>query len=226
MNALNFKYLLIGLALFIAAVGGVALKPTRHIADQGPKIDLETMIPKQFGAWKLDETIVPFVVSPDVQAKLNEIYSQTLSRTYVNMQGEKIMLSIAYGSNQGNDDFQVHRPEYCYTAQGFEVGNTSDANLDVQGHTIPIRRLLAIQGQRVEPITYWITIGDQAMLPGISRKLAQLRYGLTGRVPDGLLVRVSSIGSDEQFEYTLQQRFVVDLLASLKSSDRAKLVGS
>jgi EpsI family protein len=226
MNALNFKYLLIGLVLFVAAVGGVALKPTKFIADQGPKIDLETMIPKQFGAWKLDETIVPIMVSPDVQAKLNEIYSQTLSRTYVNVQGEKIMLSIAYGSNQGNDDFQVHRPEYCYTAQGFQISNKSDANLDVQGRTIPIRRLLAIQGQRIEPITYWITIGDKVTLPGIGRKLTQIKYGLTGTVPDGLLVRVSSIGSDEQFEYTLQQRFVVDLLASLKSSDRAKLAGS
>lgn len=226
MNALNFKYLLIGLALCVAAAGGGALKPTKHIADQGPRIDLETMIPKQFGEWKLDETIVPIQVSPDVQVKLNKIYNQTLSRTYVNVQGEKIMLSIVYGSNQRNNDFQVHRPEFCYISQGFQVSSKSDANLDVQGRTIPIRRLLAIQGQRVEPITYWITVGDKATLPGIGRKLTQLRYGLTGTIPDGLLVRVSSIGSDEQFAYTLQQRFVVDLLASLKSSDRVKLTGS
>jgi EpsI family protein len=226
MNSMR-KNILIMVLMYAAAGLSMALHPTHRIADDGPKINLESMIPKQFGTWKLDETIAPINVSPEVQERLNILYDQTLSRTYVNAQGKMVMLSIAYGGNQGNDDFQVHRPEYCYHAQGFKVSGESDANFDIQGRTIPIRRLLATQRQRVEPITYWITIGEKATLPGISRKLIQLRYGLTGVVPDGVLVRVSSIGSgDEELEYKLQQSFILDLLASLKPSDRAKLIGS
>ena len=224
MNSMRRNVLMMVL-MFAASGLAMAFHPTHRIADDGPKINLESMIPKEFGNWKLDETMVPISVSPEVQQHLNILYDQTLSRTYVNEQGKMIMLSIAYGGNQGNDDFQVHRPEYCYHAQGFEVSGESDANLDIQGRTILIRRLLATQRQRIEPITYWITIGNKATLPGISRKLIQLRYGLSGVVPDGLLVRVSSIGNDEQLEYKLQQSFVLDLLVSLKSSDRAKLIG-
>ena len=186
---------------------------------------MDAVIPKQFVDWKLDETIIPIQASPEVQTKLDKIYSQTLNRTYVNSLGERVMLSIAYGSNQGNDDFQVHRPEYCYQAQGFQVGDSTDVVLDVDGKKFPARRLDAVKGIRVEPITYWITIGDKATLPGIGRKLAQLKYGLTGKVPDGMLVRVSSINSDERLAYELQQKYVADLLASMKPADRVRLTG-
>jgi len=107
---ISLKHLLTGLAMLAAAGLAIAITPTSKIADQGPKIDLETMIPKQFGEWKLDETIVPIAISPDAQAALDRIYNQTLSRTYVNGQGEKIMLSIAYGGDQ-SDGMAVHKPQ-------------------------------------------------------------------------------------------------------------------
>ena len=55
MRAINKNNLLIGLAMLLAALGGLMLKPTNLIADQKPKINLETMIPKQFSEWKIDE---------------------------------------------------------------------------------------------------------------------------------------------------------------------------
>ena len=77
--------------------------PKAKIADQEPKINLETMIPQQFGDWKVDETIVPLQVSPDLQAALDKVYNQTLTRTYVNSRDERIMLSIAYGADQSDN---------------------------------------------------------------------------------------------------------------------------
>lgn len=224
MKVLNFKYLLIGLALIVAAAGGVALKPTRHVADQGPKIDLETMIPKQFGEWKIDETIAPLQVDPQRLEVLNRIYNQTLSRTYINLKGERIMLSIAYGGDQ-SDSMQVHKPEVCYPAQGFQVLKLATGMFDTGFGNIPVKRLLAAQGARVEPIIYWLTVGDTVAVGGLKWKLAQLKYGLTGKVPDGLLFRVSSLG-DEATAYPVQEDFTRVLLKALSPENRKRLIGS
>jgi EpsI family protein len=224
MNALNLKYLLIGLALFVAAVGGVALKPTKHIADQGPKIDLETMIPPQFADWKVDENVVPLLVDPQSLEVLNRIYNQTLARTYINQKGERIMLSIAYGGDQ-SDSMQVHKPEVCYPAQGFEILKKTDGSLDSGFGDIPVRRLVAQQGMRIEPITYWIRIGDAVAVNSSRWKLEQLRYGLTGKVPDGLVFRVSSITPNETTAFQRQSEFVRDLLSYLDKNTRSSLIG-
>ncbi len=95
MPSLSIKHLVIGLTMLAAAGLAYALTPRERIADQGPKIDLETMIPKQFGQWKLDETVLPLIADPQQQALINKIYNQTLSRTYLNQQGDRVMLSIA-----------------------------------------------------------------------------------------------------------------------------------
>jgi hypothetical protein len=71
-----------------------------------------------------------------------------------------------------------------------------------------------------------MTIGDQALLPGWGRKLAQLRYGLRGEIPDGLLVRVSSLSNDPDEAYHLQSQFLEALLANVDDATRARLLGS
>lgn len=226
MKRVSFRHLVIGVCMFAAAGLALALKPTARLADSEPAINLETLIPRQFGEWKVDESIAPVQVSPDVQAKLDKIYGQTLARTYVDTEGRRVMLSIAYGANQGSDDFQVHRPEYCYSAQGFQVKEGWKDVLALDSGRLPIQRLEAIQGSRTEPITYWITIGDKATLPGLSRKLTQLSYGLTGKIPDGMLIRVSSINPDRQEAYHLQDQFVNAMLDAVNPAQRVRLTGT
>ena len=202
-----------------------ALTPTKKIADQQEKIDLEIMIPTMFGDWRIDKSIIPLQVDAETQAMLDKIYNQTLSRTYVNSLGERIMLSVAYGGDQ-SDNLAVHKPEVCYYAQGFEVMKTFADELLTQYGKLPIKRLLAVKGYRNEPITYWITIGNKAVLPGIDEKLQQLKYGLTGNVPDGMLVRVSSIDSDKNKAYQLQTIFIQDLLSAVNVYERTRLIGN
>lgn len=216
---------IIGVLMVASAIMAVVLKPHQRMADELPPIALADAIPKQFGDWHIDNSIVPVDPSPDVEAKLQEIYSQTLARTYANSKGQRVMLSIAYGADQSGDGNQVHRPEFCYTAQGFQLISSNIGNLLTEYGSLPVRRLLAVQGQRNEPITYWITIGDKATLPGFKRKLNQLAYGLTGTVPDGMLVRVSSINANTESAYELQARFVRDMLASMAPQDRIRAAG-
>jgi len=226
MTPIAPRVLVAGLAMFVAAGLAVATKPTRKVADEAPRIDLEVLIPKQFGDWKVDPSIVPVQVSPDVQAKLDKIYTQTLARTYVNPRGERVMLSIAYGGDQGGESTQVHRPEFCYTAQGFQIVQSAVDDLATRFGALAVRRLVATQNYRKEPITYWITVGEYATLPGVGRKLRQLAYGLTGRVPDGMLVRVSTLGESAPAAYAVQDRFVNDLLSAVAPSERTRLIGA
>lgn len=224
MKVANIKYLLIGMALIVAAWGGVVLKPTKHVAEQRPKINLESMIPKQFADWQIDDQVVPLQVDPQRLALLNKIYNQALARTYINAQGERMMLSIVYGGDQ-SDSLQVHKPEVCYPAQGFQMLNLVIGTFDTGYGVIPVKRMLAKMDSRVEPITYWITIGDIVAVNSLKWKLEQLKYGLTGKVPDGMLFRVSSLGEPAR-EYPRQEDFIKILLKSLTPENRTRLIGS
>jgi EpsI family protein len=209
----------------VAAIGAQALKPSRKMADASPPFELTRIIPGEFGDWKTDPSIRPISVSPEVQAMLDNIYNQTLARTYINSRGQRIMLSIAYGGDQAGEATQMHRPEFCYVAQGFQLTQNVVSQIVMDYGALPVRRLFAIQGSRNEPITYWITVGDRATLPGIGRKLAQLAYGLTGNIPDGMLVRVSSIDSDGREAYLLHDRFIRELLMAVPEQHRVRLAG-
>ena len=200
------------------------LRPTELLAKSDPLV-LTQVFPESFGDWKVDDSITPLEVTPELKAKLDKTYDQTLSRTYINSQGYRIMLSVAYGGNQSSDSTQVHRPEFCYTAQGFSITRPEDVTLKIAGLPLPVRRMVASLRQRIEPISYWITIGDQATVPGIGRKLLQLQYGLSGRVPDGLLIRISSIDGAIPEAYVQQVEFMGQLRKALAPKDSNRVFG-
>src|SRR3569623_870673 len=203
---------------------GVGIKHTQNNASSEPKIDQEVLIPKTFGNWKIDETIVPLIPDPAQQALIHKIYSQTLARTYVNPDGERIMLTIAYGVSQ-SDSMAVHKPEVCYPRQGFQIIKNATGTFATGDGIIPVRRFVATRGQRIEPITYWTTVGDAGAVDGLKWKLQQLKYGLTGKIPDGLLFRVSSIDADDVRAYQVQDEFTRDLIKAMSPSGRERIIG-
>ncbi|MHB1351806.1 MAG: exosortase-associated protein EpsI, B-type [Thiobacillus sp.] len=225
MKLNSFKPFFIGLCMFAAAGMALALKPTAKVAENGPKVNLEELIPEKFGDWTIDPTVAPLVANPQQTALIEKIYSETLSRTYVNREGDRIMLSIAYGGDQ-TDTMAVHKPEVCYPAQGFEILKNSADTFSTGAGNIPVKRLIATQGPRIEPITYWTTVGDAVTVSGITRKLNQLKYGLTGKIPDGLLFRISSIQADDAKAYQVQDAFARDLLKALSPAGRKRILGS
>lgn len=212
-------------ALMVAAAALTAfMAPAVTQADQRARIDLETMIPPEFGGWKIDASTSGHIVNPTVKGALGKIYNQTLSRTYINGEGERIMLSIAYGGAQ-KTDLHAHRPEICYASGGFDISNKTKTFIDTAVGQIPVMRLVAKQGARNEPITYWIRVGEALTRGWIEQKVAAISYGLTGKVPDGILVRVSTISNDEQDSYRIQQVFLGAMLQAVRSEERFWLVG-
>nr|ART39043.1 H392 [uncultured bacterium] len=218
----NLRTVLIGICMLAAAGLAYAMKPTRQVVG-ADTFQLETAIPRQFGAWTEQKQQVQ-IVDPRQQETLDRIYSQVLMRSYVNAEGVRVMLSIAYGSNQ-SDDLQVHRPEVCYPAQGAQLLSTVNASLPTQWGEIPARRLTTQFGPRHEPVTYWVMVGDRAIIGGLQGKVAQLRYGFRGQIPDGMLVRASTIDPDDERAFAQQARFLQDLLAAVPPETRKRLSG-
>jgi EpsI family protein len=212
-------------ALMFGGAGlAVLARPTRHMADKFGMPDLEAMFPKEFGDWRVDTTVPVILPSPDVQAMLDAIYNQVLARTYVNREGQRIMLSVAYGGDQ-SDGTSAHRPEVCYPAQGFAIRANQSGTLQVGEREIPVRRLMSALGNRHEPITYWVVVGGEVVTSGIGQKLAQMRYGVRGIVADGMLVRVSNIDPNMSRGHALHEQFLRDLASSLEPAALARVYG-
>ena len=208
-----------------AALAAWRLTPTQRMATLHGELSLENQIPKRFGDWQLDTSAASGVVNPQQEVLLKQLYSQILTRTYVNGSGQRVMLSIAYGNDQ-RDGLQLHYPEICYPAQGFSLASNRKVDLQLAGLTIPARRLETVFGsQRYEPVTYWTVIGETAVRGGTDKKFAEMRYGFRGLIPDGLLFRVSSIDRDTTAAYALQDQFTSTLLAAVPDAVRARIAG-
>lgn len=217
-------------ALFMLASALLAWAITPHVllsTTRGQQ-SLSSLVPEQFGEWHLDTTVAAGVVNPQQAELLDKLYTQLVTRTYVNAAGQRIMLSIAYGENQRRDSgMQMHFPEVCYPAQGFQIQGNRVSSVRAGPNTIPVRRLeTSIGTARYEPVTYWTVIGNVAAATGNERKLAELRYNLfEQKIPDGLLVRVSSISRDTDAAFALQDSFIASMIGALAPAARNWLAG-
>jgi EpsI family protein len=217
----------VAVAMLLASLLTVFITPREKLAERLGPLTLRQALPDRFGDWMLDERSTGFVVNPQQQEVLARIYSQTLSRTYVNAKtGAVVMLALAYGEDQ-RDGMQMHFPENCYPAQGFQIGQQVQDTVQLGGAALHVKHLVASMGKaRIEPITYWIMIGQHPTQSGWHKKITEMRYGLQGLIPDGLLFRVSSIGADDAAQYHVHQQFLADLFHVLPARERSRLFGA
>ena len=225
MNPQRRKAVVFLAATLAASAAAIAMVPRAGVDEMTEARPLETLFPETFGAWHVDPSVIPLEPPAELRKTIAETYDQVLARTYVNARGYRIMLSVAYGGrrNQGMD---LHRPEICYPAQGFALRrDTRETTFDFGGQPLQVKRLVAGSGARNEPISYWLVIGRSVASFGYGHRLALLKYGLTGHVPDGLLVRVSSLDDDEPQAFAQQDVFLRDMLAALAPDFRRRILG-
>ncbi len=215
---------IVSLLLIFTAIGSGALKPKPRAQNEQPSIILSEAIPRSFGDWTEAAIIGGQIVNPQTQELLDKIYSQTLSRTYVNSKGYRIMLSLAYGDDQ-RGGLQAHMPEVCYPAQGFQLLSVRKDVIKTSISEIPVKRLETRMLQRTEPVTYWFAFGSTAVGSHWQKRLVEVRLGLTGQVPDGLLFRVSSIDEVSDRAYSAHDKFVQDLLSAMPEERALKISG-
>ena len=214
---------LIFLALVLAALSGFVLVPkepvlTKRIAS------LQEVVPRAFAGWREDTGLQPVLPSPDLLRTIHKIYDDTLTRTYRDGSGNRVMLVIAFGQRQ-SDLLQAHQPEVCYFAQGFIVETRGTTLVRSAFGRVPGKRLYAVKGLRTEPVLYWLAVGGKITDFGWQQKLAQLRFGVRGKVPFGYVVRASLIGPDKPASYSILNRFLGSLLDAVPPRLRHRMAG-
>jgi EpsI family protein len=196
---------------------------------------LASLIPASFGDWR-EIPLAASAVDPRTQlpgeADREAPYDQVLMRGYANPRGDVMVLALAYGSRQ-RQEVKIHRPELCYTSQGFQVLRRAPVDVDFPGVTAaPARgaRMLVRGADRVETVSYWIRIGDLYSRSAWKTRSHIFTEGLRGRVVDGMLVRVSQmlpdVASATPQRFALQEAFLGELVAALPAPTRSLLVGS
>jgi EpsI family protein len=209
-----------------AAVSGQAMVPTKRMALLRGPFKLADLVPMKFANWQVDNRSVSGIVNPQTEELLNKLYSQILDRIYVDNAGHRIMMQIAYGADQADDDVQLHYPEVCYPAQGFRVNNNRTGAITLPEGEVRVRRLATQFGDsRFEPVTYWTIVGDKQSLSGWDRKVSEIRHGLRGEIVDGLLFRISTIDRDYDQGFSVQDGFIRDFVHALTPAARKQLVG-
>jgi EpsI family protein len=218
----------IGAAVLILAAAGLAqaMMPREMMARGSGKFDLQEIVPRQFGDWS-EVPGAKLVVPSDPNALANLLYSQEFGRAYRDREGHVVMLMVAYGPSQ-SDRLQLHRPEVCYVSEGFRVSATTVTQVPLAAGSSPLKltRVIAQRPQRFEPISYWMRVGDEVATGTLDRQLIKLKYGLRGIIPDGTLVRVSTIGLPEAEAFAVQNRFIRDLVAAVPAEYRNLLIGA
>jgi len=187
----------------------------------------ENVVPQQFGDWiEVSDAAGSAIVDPEQQDALNNLYTQIVGRTYLHKpSGRQVMLSIAYGDNQTFSK-QLHRPESCYSSQGFNIENLHEEVLKTSNFPISVRRMTASRSSTLEQVTYFIRIGDKVISgPPSALNYARMGMGLKGYIADGLLFRISEVSDDAKLSNQLNDQFINDLLKAITPAQQAILIG-
>jgi EpsI family protein len=232
MKINRLQVVLVSIALLTSAVLAEFLAP-RELMARTAALDLEKAIPQQFGAWTLVPNIQPVtpsdpegVVDPD--SKTGLIYSQEVGRGYTDRSGNIVMLMVAYGPVQ-NYRLKAHRPEMCYTAAGFRISGKHGEELTYGNkgqQPLRLTRLIAEREARFEPISYWMRVGNDIATGVVDRQIIRLKYGLRGIIPDGALIRISTVGLSQEMAFKVQDQFIRDFLAAVAPQDRKFFTGT
>jgi len=215
------RTVLMGGALILASAAGAGIKLYQR-KDAPLRRPIAEGIPKQFAEWSsVDEQ---GLVRPEEDAGQKSIYDQEVSRVYQTGDAA-IMLLIAYGSTQ-SDTLQVHRPEFCYPAAGFEIGPREQVEVPLKsGGGVPAAFFTAVRKERIEQILYWTRLGDQFPTSWINQHLAQVKNSVRGVVPNGVLVRASVITPDAAAARELLASFLEQLVQRSSPMARTALIG-
>ncbi len=216
------RAVLVGGAMVAAGLTAQVLMPRK--SERGPTATkIDPLMPSTIAGWTF--TTREGVVQTQETTPI-EGYDQLITRVYTGTGLPTIMLLIAYGSTQGGS-LQLHRPETCYPGEGFSIRNTANADLRLDGaDKIAAQTFTAVRDERVEHLLYWTRISEYFPRTTSEEYLGIIRRVVNGIVPDGVLVRLSTIGTDAPTGMAALDRFASGLIWRSPDALRRVLIGS
>ncbi|MCB1907685.1 MAG: EpsI family protein [Rhodocyclaceae bacterium] len=230
LPALPLKHaLMVAVVLLLAAAAARVLTP--QLSEVRDIVELESALPSRFGPWReLPSPLIQVNVALDREASLDQPYDQVVMRAYQRDDGAVVYLAVAWGRRQ-RQEVKVHRPDLCYTAQGYRVASLASQrfdDIDSPDGAVPGKRMLALGRRGGEAVSYWMRIGELFSEDAWETRLHILRQGLDGRIPDGVLVRASMRVRDAreaEQAWPVTEAFLADLTSALSPPARRMLLG-
>ncbi len=211
---------LLGL-LFGSAAGVAAWRLPRRNVDRLGRQSLEDLVPRKVGNWEF--AAKSGLVVPPNDPLLKLLYSQQLTRVYVDGKNPPLMLLMAQSGTQ-TGFLQVHRPDFCYRAGGYQISAVAPHPVNLGGKQIPASIMDATLNGNVEHLVFWTRIGDRIPGSWVEQKLAVAEQNLQGIVPDAILVRVSMISDDAVGARALIDDFVRNMLEGIPADRRSVFI--
>jgi EpsI family protein len=207
----------------LAAAGGAAARIPQPNSPAVAQKRFEAMMPDTVGAWRFQQS--SGLVLPPEDALSARLYDNLITRVYTDRSGTAMMLLIAYKNFQ-NGVLQLHRPEICYPAGGYQLSPTLPVEIAVGGgRTMPANSFSAVGNERDEQVLYWTRIGEHFPVRWIEQRLAVFRANLAGVNPDGMLARISMVNDDMAFSRPKMEQFVTALRSASAPPLRQLLFG-
>lgn len=216
MVELARRDLLLGGVLTGLGAGCFLLRPRRAFARLSDET-LDRAIPKRFGPYIADSS-ADFILPPEDELS-KKLYDKVVMRFYTAPDLLPVMALFAYGSTQ-NLTLQLHRPDECYPMQGFEITPLMPVAITGYGHAIPAKLVTASRPGRVEQVLFWSRIGNAFPPDRTQETIEVARENLRGRMPDGMLVRLSTITEDRAMAVAQMRSFSSELFAALPDMGR------
>lgn len=215
------RHLLIGGGLLATAVLARTMVPRLSIDLLGEG-KLEAMIPDQVGPWQFASKMG--LVIPPQDQMVTATYAQLLTRVYTAEDRLPMMLLVAQSPGQ-DGVLQIHRPEFCYPASGYELTESRVHDIALAAdRNIPTRVFTATGPGRIEQLAYWTRIGRDLPTSWAQQRLAVAEANFRGEIPDAVMVRISTISPDPGAIGQIDE-FAKQLIAAVPAPARPVLIG-
>lgn len=177
---------IVGACLATGGLAALAVSPAPRTGISA--VDLDAVLPDAVGSRRADEA-TDAILLPDENLASDE-YDQLAVKRYFAPGLLPVTMVAAYGAAQSYAT-QLHRPELCYPASGFDISAPRSVAVPIGDGIIPARAISARRGRRTDAILYWTRIGDAFPVGTWSQRWTIVENALGGITADGMLVRLS-----------------------------------
>lgn len=206
---LTRRHFFVGAALVATSAAAFARQPKAH----NPIIKVEVFeewVPKRFGQWSLIAS--SGVVLPPPDELSDRLYDNLVTRVF-SSGDTHVMLLLAYNNKQ-DGMLQVHRPEVCYPVGGYVLTKTQQLGVPALGRQVPANVFTASSPGRTEQVLYFTRLGDEYPRSWAGQRLAVIKANLAGRIPDGVMLRASLLGTDQAAAVETLRGFIGEFAAA------------
>lgn len=187
------RAVLIGSAFAGAGLIARLAQPRRRLR-AGRLLHLDPLVPDRIGDWRATDG-KGIILPPADEARQNRFYDDVVTRYYWSGTAPAMMLLMAYSAEQSGT-LQIHRPESCYPAAGFTLRARGNVAMAARGRSFVGQLSSAEQTDRTEQLLYWTRVGNEFPKSWHEQSSDLRKLNLRGYIPDGVLVRISTLTDD------------------------------